>query len=919
MKRSLVTKGLLAILMICILVFAVVSCGDNEGDPLDPNDGVTADKAALNAELALEVVAQGDYTDDSYHAYVEALTQAKKVANDAAATQVSVNSAVANLTAARLALEIRPVELVEGANREIHISSGENKELAVADYLNENGLSKISYKVLVSNEVVTASAVSNGKFTITAGVVAEETIVKVSINAYYNNQAKRTVELTIVISEKPTATLVSDEVVNEIDLSTVAGKESLTLDFAKNVKNIHNLPLTFAATLGDEPITLDGALYTYVLGEYTEVVTCETFTVTITWTAGGEEHSLTYTYKLVLKNSGKFALENGGFENDLDGWTVVGNIGNVSSDTHYWLNDPENADGYAFGMDGDKMFSAYAPGAQESAVGTLTSSTFTIGGSGFVTFKVGAMRDGNYVYIDVVDAETKEILARYYNRWWAERTNGVKSGCTLVAYKADLSAHMGKEVFFRVSDNADSGYGLFFVDSFVTHYAFEPDGFNVATPVPYEVSGTIYDVFNGGFEMGDVQGWWNDGTPGLVTGADAFFSGVSYGKDGNFLYSGVQDLGGAFLEDRKGVLTSSAFEIGGTGYISFMLGGGGNELCYVQVIDAVTGEVLAKYHQQAMEDAVLKTYVADLSAYIGRTARVQVVDQAESGWGCVSFDNVVTYYPAGVALPEGALTAVDIKNGPVIEPANKEALDAELALKVTAQGDYTEDTYNAYVAALQEAKLVLEDEEASQERVDEVTTNLTNARLALAIRPVEEVAGANKVLQLMANEQKEIVLSDYVNVNGLSKITYSILASDELVTVGTLADGKFTITAGEVGGEATMTVTITVSYDGEEKCEVVLTVNLSEEPMATLKQNAIANEFDLINLENKENMVLDFAQNVNNSHNLALTYTAKLGEEPITLTGSQYTFTFGDYSEVPTNVTFTVTITWNTNGNDRNF
>ena len=61
-----------------------------------------------------------------------------------------------------------------------------------------------------------------------------------------------------------------------------------------------------------------------------------------------------------------------------------------------------------------------------------------------------------------------------------------------------------------------------------------------------------------------------------------------------------------------------------------------------------------------MEDAVLKQYIADLSAYIGRTARIQVVDQAENAWGCVSFDNVVTYYPEGKALPEG-IVAIDIK------------------------------------------------------------------------------------------------------------------------------------------------------------------------------------------------------------------------------------------------------------------
>ena len=381
-------------------------------------------------------------------------------------------------------------------------------------------------------------------------------------------------------------------------------------------------------------------------------------TVGLSFTASGVVEIVSPVFAMI--DPTPFTLVNGGFENGLDGWKLVGNIGNISSDSSYWTNE-NDGNGYLFGMDGEKMFSAYAPGAEEKAVGTLTSSTFIVGGSGFVTFKVGAMKDGNYVYIDVVDANTKEILARYYNGLWAEATNDVKSGCTLVAYKADLSAFMGKEVFFRISDNADSNYGLFFLDSFNTYYVTEPEGFNPATPVNYEISGTIYDLFNGGFELGGVQGWWNNGEPGQVTNADAFFSGVAYGKDGTYLYSGVEDHGaGNGREGNRGVLTSSTFEIGGTGYISFMLGGGGNSLCYVQVIDSTTGEILGRYHQQAMEDAVLKLYVADLSAYIGRTARIQVVDQAENNWGCVSFDNVVTYYANAESIPDG-INAEDIK------------------------------------------------------------------------------------------------------------------------------------------------------------------------------------------------------------------------------------------------------------------
>lgn len=459
-----------------------------------------------------------------------------------------------------------------------------------------------------------------------------------------------------VSKAEPKPVLVSEEVVNECDIYTLDNKDSITIDFAENVQNPDELELTYSAKLNGQDVALDGTSYTFNFGTYNDQVQEEIFTVTVAY---GEGKSIEYTYKLAIVDSTDYRLYNGGFENGMDGWTKVGNIGDVDTAKNYWLNDPENAEGYAFGMDGDKMFSAYAVGALESAVGTLTSSTFIVGGSGFVTYKVGAMRDGNYVYVDVVDANSKVILARFYNGLWQERTNDVKSGCTLIEYKADLSQFAGREVFFRISDNANSGYGLFFADSFNTYYAVEPSVANVATPVDYAVSGTIYDVFNGGFEMGNNQGWWNDAEIGVVTNASEYWGG-SYGKDGKYLYTGVESTGANTMrEGNQGTFTSSVFEIGGSGYITYMLGGGGNQMCYVQIIDSTTNEVLAKYRQQAQQDALLIKYVANLSTYIGRTVRFQIVDYASSDWGCVSFDNLVTYH---TAKPEGFIDANDIKS-----------------------------------------------------------------------------------------------------------------------------------------------------------------------------------------------------------------------------------------------------------------
>ena len=605
-----------------------------------------ANLTTINGLIDNAITAQGDYTTETYEAYANAVNAAKEAIANPHITQARVDELVAAINTTYGALALRQIEVLN-AETTHKVIKGQNLELNYADYFNTNELSSVTFEyasdlTLTVNEGVltlNTTSVNTGSYTIT-------------LKALHKGEVKQTVTLMVNVTEDKTPSL-KEDVQLEISQDKYGyGKDQFELDLANYINNPGSIELTYTV----DDVELEGSVYKHAFDDEEINISINVVVSYVIDEVPGQLEK--FTINLTLYDSTANRLANGDFEAGIEGWTVVGKIGNVSTDTHYWVGDAESAEGFAFGMDGEKMFSAYAPGAKEGEVGTLTSSTFTVGGSGFVTFKLGAMKDSNYVYVDVVDAETKEILARYYNGLWQERTNNVKSGCTLIAYKANLSAFNGKEVFFRISDNADSGYGLFFADSFITYYETEPvEGFNDATPVDYAVSGTIYDVFNGGFEMGGNQGWWNVGEPGAVTGADAFFSGVAYGKEGNFLYSGVEDHGaGNGREGNTGVLTSSVFEIGGSGYITYMLGGG-NALCYVQVIDSTTNEVLVRYRQQARNDAVLVKYVADLSAYMGRSVRIQVVDNATNSWGCVSFDNVITYH---TITPEG-LVAIDVK------------------------------------------------------------------------------------------------------------------------------------------------------------------------------------------------------------------------------------------------------------------
>lgn len=194
-----------------------------------------------------------------------------------------------------------------------------------------------------------------------------------------------------------------------------------------------------------------------------------------------------------------------------------------------------------------------------------------------------------------------------------------------------------------------------------------------------------YKVVNGSFETGDLFGWnvqttfkgenaiqsfVNDGVKENTTffTFDAPYNGV-----GKYVY-GFDDRDGENKDkwnERMGVMRSSAFTLGGSGYISFMLGGGKNtELCYMSVRDAETDYELARYGNTMFNscsyeldpsqyfEANLVKYKADLTQYLGRKLYVEFVDVGGRDWDLLTIDNVITY---NEQQPASAVLAQDLK------------------------------------------------------------------------------------------------------------------------------------------------------------------------------------------------------------------------------------------------------------------
>ncbi len=364
-------------------------------------------------------------------------------------------------------------------------------------------------------------------------------------------------------------------------------------------------------------------------------------------------------------------VQNGTFETgDLTGWTPSWSnegdrIGYVSDKTVWW----DNAN-LPFHKKGTYFFNGES---DEGKVGTLTSSSFEVGGVGYMTFRMSGARDPLKVYISILDANSDEELLRFSNFMFNDLgTDLIGHGSHLmdmIFYKADLTSLLGKEVKIQIVDQATSDWGLICVDSFITYYenfdAIDDKAILNPNTLAYEEESSAYQVPNGTFETGDLTGWtFSDETHpilGICSNYTWWNECYLFNKAGSYFLSGWN--GG---EDNVGTLTSSAFELGGSGYVTYRLGGGKNkDLCHVEFLDADTDEVLAKTYNQKFKEinksyyymgaprdlsldgvyaANMAEYKVDLSAYLGRKIKIRLVDNASNDWGLLFLDDFRTYY-----------------------------------------------------------------------------------------------------------------------------------------------------------------------------------------------------------------------------------------------------------------------------------
>lgn len=362
---------------------------------------------------------------------------------------------------------------------------------------------------------------------------------------------------------------------------------------------------------------------------------------------------------------------NGGFESgDLTGWTVLeGEAFNddvVMTNPTFWKEKiPFKHEGnwHLYGLGFDETI-------KETKTGKLKSSTFTLCGDGKISMKIGAARDLDKTFVAVHLAENDEMIAKQSNSEFVDPgiadvskyEAGLGFTNNYAEYTLDLSKHLGKEMYLMVVDADDDGdFGFINLDDIRTYYVdgnAQPQaaGEKKDKVRTFECSVTEApspnEIVNGGFEDGNLCGWTFEGDafghPGVTSDETWWAEKISYNKDGKYVF-------GLFNEGGKGKLTSSTFELGGSGNISFKLGGGkDSSTMYISIVDADSKTEVARYGNsefadvnfpnvdQGMRLANLVQYHADLSEHLGKKLYFEIVDQASSDWGFMTFDSFNT-------------------------------------------------------------------------------------------------------------------------------------------------------------------------------------------------------------------------------------------------------------------------------------
>lgn len=233
-----------------------------------------------------------------------------------------------------------------------------------------------------------------------------------------------------------------------------------------------------AATYGGEPVEV---AITAVNGEpvadpaAVDMSEPGFYTVTYGAELNGKTAEASFTVVAMDDHS---SIANGGFESgNLAGWTPVagnwapveGQLPGVISAETYWGEELPYNQGGEYHLDG------WNTGIPEPDGWALRSTNFVLGGSGFISLRMG----GNAAAVHVYQADGTEIGLYRQTRFADQNFPSLAAGgswADMGTYVIDLSDYIGQELYIVLEDEViEGGWAHAFFDEVVTFYETAPD------------------------------------------------------------------------------------------------------------------------------------------------------------------------------------------------------------------------------------------------------------------------------------------------------------------------------------------------------------------------------------------------------------------------------------------------------------
>ncbi|MBR4393264.1 MAG: hypothetical protein IKT07_04480, partial [Oscillospiraceae bacterium] len=207
------------------------------------------------------------------------------------------------------------------------------------------------------------------------------------------------------------------------------------------------------------------------------------YTVTYGAEYEGKTAAASFTVVAMADHS---TIANGGFESgNLAGWTVEsgnwalveGQLPGVISAETYWGEE------LPYNQAGDYHLDGWNTGIGEPDGWALRSTNFVLGGSGFISVRMG----GNAAVVHVFKADGTEIGLYRQTRFADQNFPSLAAGgswADMGTYVIDLSEYIGEELYIVLEDEViEGGWAHAFFDEVVTFYEEAPDYENTVDTV----------------------------------------------------------------------------------------------------------------------------------------------------------------------------------------------------------------------------------------------------------------------------------------------------------------------------------------------------------------------------------------------------------------------------------------------------